>query len=130
MSPETTGNLKYAFGGILFGAVLAMIIGFTYGGWTTAASSKRISDGAILSNQAEICVAQFVAQSDYLEQLVIFKKGLSWDRVKFVAAGGWDKMPGQDKADNGVDRACASKIEHLGPATKSLASVQYIERER
>ena len=31
-------------------------------------------------------------------------------RIKFVEKGGWDKMPGQEKADYGVSRACVDGL--------------------
>ena len=37
----------------------------------------------------------------------------SWKRSEFIEKGGWDKMPGQEKADYAVARACADGLEHL-----------------
>ena len=34
----------------------------------------------------------------------------SWERDKFIEKGGGDKMPGQEKADYGVSRACVAGL--------------------
>ena len=47
------------------------------------------------------------------EKLKEFGKVDSWKRFEFIERGGWDKMPGQEKADWGVARACADGLELL-----------------
>jgi hypothetical protein len=37
----------------------------------------------------------------------------SYQRAKFIEKGGWDKMPGQEKAGYLVSRACADGLELL-----------------
>jgi len=37
----------------------------------------------------------------------------SWKRAEFIEKGGWDKMPGQEKAGYLVSRACADGLELL-----------------
>jgi len=113
MRPETEGKIKYGIWGVIVGAVIAMIIGFGWGGWTTAGTTQKISDKAVLASQAEICAAQFMDQSNHAEQLKNFEKEDSWTRYKFIANGGWDKMPGEEKAGYGVARACSDIIELL-----------------
>ena len=113
MKTETAGKIKYGVWSLFIGAVIAMIIGFGWGGWTTAATTQRISEEAVLASQAAICVAQFVKQPNHEEQLKEIEKLSTWDRDKFIEKGGWDKMPGQKEADYGVARACADGIELL-----------------
>jgi len=36
-----------------------------------------------------------------------------WKRAEFIEKGGWDKMPGQEKADYAVSRACADGLALL-----------------
>ena len=113
MKTETAGKIKYGVWSFIIGAVVAMIIGFGWGGWTTAATTQRISDEAVLASQAAICVAQFIKQPNHEEQLKEIEKVSTWQRDKFIEDGGWDKMPGQTEADYGVARACADGIELL-----------------
>ena len=113
MKAETAGKIKYGVWSLFVGAVIAMIIGFGWGGWSTAATTQKISEKAVLASQAAICVAQFVKQPNHEEKLKELGKVSNWDRDKFIEKGGWDKMPGQEKADYGVSRACVDGLELL-----------------
>ena len=58
----------------------------------------------------KICVAQFVKQPNHEAKLKEFGEVSSWTRGEFIEKGGWDKMPGQEKADSEVARACAEGL--------------------
>ena len=113
MKPETAAKIKYGVWGLICGAVIAMIIGFAWGGWTTFSTAQRTTQEAVLASQAAICVAQFMKQPNQEEKLKEFGELSSWTRSEFIEKGGWDKMPGQDKADPTVARACADGLELL-----------------
>lgn len=113
MKAETAGKIKYGVWSLILGAVVAMIIGFGWGGWTTAATTQKMSEEAVLASQAAICVAQFMKQPNHKEKLKEIEKTSSWERAKFVEKGGWDKMPGQETAGYLVSRACADGLELL-----------------
>ena len=113
MKPETEGKVKYGIWGLICGAVIAMIVGFGWGGWTTAATSETTAKEAILSSQAAICVAQFLKEPNHEEKLKELGELDSWKRSEFIEKGGWDKMPGQEKAGYAVCRACADGLELL-----------------
>jgi hypothetical protein len=113
MKLETTAKVKYGCWGLVGGAVIAMILGFAWGGWTTSSSANAATAKAIVSSQAAICVAQFVKQPNHEAKLREFGEVSSWTRGEFIEKGGWDKMPGQEKADSDVARACAEGLELL-----------------
>jgi hypothetical protein len=113
MKRETTANVKYGIWGLIGGAVIAMIVGFAWGGWTTSSSANAATAKAVVSSQAAICVAQFVKQPNHEAKLKEFGEVSSWTRGEFVEKGGWDKMPGQEKADPEVARACAEGLDLL-----------------
>jgi hypothetical protein len=113
MKPETQGKIKYGVWGLIFGAVIAMIIGFAWGGWTTSGTTKTMTEEAVLASQAAICVAQFMKEPNHEEKLKEFEKVDRWKVAEFIEKGGWDKMPGQEKADWGVARACSDGLELL-----------------
>jgi hypothetical protein len=113
MEPEKAGKIKYGVWGIICGAIITMSVGFAYGGWSTAGATQKISEEAVLENQVSICVAQFMNQQNNGEKLKAFESETSWERKKFIEKGGWDKMPGQEKAGFAVARACASGLELL-----------------
>ncbi|MBU1208512.1 MAG: hypothetical protein KKH04_16550 [Proteobacteria bacterium] len=90
-----------------------MIIGFAWGGWLTGGTAQKMTDEAVLASQAAICVAQFMKQPNHEEKLKELGKIDSWKRSEFIEKGGWDKMPGQEKADSLVSQACAKGLEVL-----------------
>ena len=113
MKPETAGKIKYGGWGLIGGAVIVLIIGFAWGGWTTSATTKTMTEEAVLASQAAICVAQFMKQPNHEEKLKEFEAIDSWKRAEFIEKGGWDKMPGQKEADYAVKQACCDGLELL-----------------
>jgi len=113
MKAETSGKVKYGVWGLICGAVIVMIIGFAWGGWLTGGTAQKKTDEAVLASQAAICVAQFMKQPNHEEKLKELEKVESWKRSEFIEKGGWDKMPGQEKAGSYVAQACAKGLEVL-----------------
>ena len=114
MKPETAEKVKYGVWGLILGAVIAMIIGFAWGGWKTRGTSQEMADAAVLTTRAAICVAQFAKAPNYEGRLKELKALVSWQRAEFIEKGGWDKMPGEEKASGyTVTRACADGLEVL-----------------
>ena len=113
MKPETAGKVKYGVWGLIVGGIIAMIIGFAWGGWTTFRTTKTMTEEAVLASQAAICVAQFMKQPAHEEKLKELGEIDSWKRAEFIEKGGWDKMPGQETADYAVARACSDGLELL-----------------
>ena len=113
MKAETNAKIKYGVWGVVCGAVIAMIVGFGWGGWTTAGTTHEMSGKAVVASQAAICVAQFTKQPDHTQKLKAFEDASNWTRPEFIEKGGWDRMPGQEKASEGVARACADGVALL-----------------
>ena len=68
-------------------------------------SAVRMSGEAVLASQVAICVAQFMKQPNSQEKLKEIEAVDSYKRSEFIEKGGWDKMPGQKEASNGVSGA-------------------------
>jgi hypothetical protein len=113
MKPETEVKMYIGVSCFIAGAVIAMIIGFVWGGWSTSSTTKTMTEEAILASQAAICVAQFMREPNHEEKLKEFEKVSSWERDDFIKKGGWDKMPGQEQADFAVTQACVEGLEFL-----------------
>ena len=111
--PETGGKVKFGVWGLICGAVITMIIGFAWGGWTTGGTSRQRTEEAVLATRAAICVAQFIKDPNYKAKLKELKATDSWDRSTYIEKGGWDKMPGEKEASFDVSRACADGLEYL-----------------
>ena len=113
MKVESAAKIKYGIWGLIGGAVIAMILGFVWGGWTTASTAHGNTQKAVVASQAAICVAQFVKQPNHEKKLEEFADVNSWSRGEYIEKGGWDKMPGSKSASDGVARACANMLDSL-----------------
>ncbi len=113
MKPETSGKVKFGVWGLIAGAVIAITIGFAWGGWVTQSSAQKMSNEAVLASQAAICVAQFMKGPNHEEKIRDLEKMDSWKRREFIQKGGWDRMPGQEKSAPYVAQACAQGLEVL-----------------
>jgi hypothetical protein len=113
MKVESAAKIKYGIWGLIGGAVSAMILGFVWGGWTTAGTAHEMTEKAVVASQAAVCVAQFVKQPDHEKKLEEFAAVTSWTRSDFIEKGGWDRMPGQTEASPNVARACAEGLDLL-----------------
>jgi hypothetical protein len=117
LKEENKTKITFGVWGFIIGAVVAMIIGFYWGGWTTSSTADKMTKEAVVASQvasqAAICVAQFIKDPKYKENLAELQKLDSWDRQKLIAKGGWDKMPGGQEATSGVADACGVGLEAL-----------------
>ena len=113
MKPGTKEKINFGVWGLVFGAVIAMIIGFIWGGWSTFTTTQKISEEAVVASLAAICVAQFMNDPNHEEKLKKFAETATYSRDGFIKDGGWDKMPGQEEASYGVAQACSDGIELL-----------------
>ena len=97
MTPVTAAKVKYGVWGLIGGAIIAMIIGFAWGGWTTSRTTTKMGDEAVLAAKAAICVAQFMKQPNPQEKLQELEKLNSYDRLTSLKKGAGTKCPGKTR---------------------------------
>ena len=105
-----------------------MIVGFTWGGWTTGGTARSMAQDAALSSRNElaagVCVDRFRAAGDASAQLVALKALGSWDRGSFVEKGGWAAMPAGAGNTDRAARLCGEKLAALEVPVASAAAVR------
>ena len=106
---------KPALWGIAGGAIALAIVGFTWGGWVTAASAEasatQRANAAVVMALAPICVERFKATADGATKLTELKKVDSWSQGEFVEKGGWATSPGaRPDQTTAVAKACATLL--------------------
>jgi hypothetical protein len=121
MTPVTDAKVVYGFWGVLGGAAIAMIVGFNWGGWTSSNTTQKMSDEAVLASRAAICAAQFMNAPNHELNVKEFQGTDTYTRTGFIERGGWDKMPGQDKAAWGVSSPCVAEIDGLLKASQNVS---------
>ena len=96
------------------GAVITMIIGFSWGGWvlgsTSRDTSNKMAETAVVDRLTPICLAQFNQDPEKATKLVAFKETKSWDRAKYVKDQGWATMPFETEPDTLVANKCSVQI--------------------
>jgi hypothetical protein len=94
--------------------IATMIVGFSWGGWTTSgtalAMADKAADGARATLAAEICTAQFNRNPDAAAQLTALNKLENWDRSDFIRKGGWANLPGLKEPVSGSADLCAQQL--------------------
>lgn len=107
---------KPALWGMAGGAVALAILGFSWGGWTTASKAEAMAatraTDAVVTALAPVCVDRFRQASDAAANLAALRKVDTWSQGEFVEKGGWaavgtDNTPGQQSA---VGKACATLL--------------------
>ena len=107
---------KPALWGMVGGAIAAMILGFTWGGWVTGGRAESDSiqrtNAAVVAALAPVCVERFKGAPGNAATLAELKKADSWSRGDVVEKGGWAAAPGQKPHDqaSAIARACAELL--------------------
>ena len=107
---QVPASVKPAIWGAIGGAVAAMIIGFSWGGWVTGGTAGEMAvasakDASVLA-LTPLCVAKAEQQP---EQLELLKKESSYNRSGFVTKAGWVANV-NEKYRSAVASACASTV--------------------
>ncbi|MGM0585156.1 MAG: hypothetical protein ACQEUZ_10965 [Pseudomonadota bacterium] len=105
--PEAT---KPAAWGAVGGAIVAIVIGFAWGGWVTGGEATRMqaagAQSAIVQAFTPLCVVRAEQQP---EQVALLKEERSYQRDNFVIDAGWvDNV--SEKYRSEVADACADSI--------------------
>jgi hypothetical protein len=93
-------QIKPAAWGAAGGAIAAMVIGFTWGGWVTGGTSEK--------NARE-------AAQTAVEQLILLKKENFYSRHDFVVKAGWVSNVAEEYRRH-VAESCASAIVEAADA--------------
>ncbi len=104
--------------GAIGGAAVLAIAGFSWGGWVTGGTAEAMADkrakSATVAALAPICAAKFQGDSSFDTKLSELNDTRAYQRAAFIEEGGWATMPGNDKGDRDVAKACADMITEMG----------------
>lgn len=101
--------------GMAVGAVAAVIIGFSWGGWVTGGTANRLAaeqaDTAVVAALTPICVEKFMQDNSAKANLAaLVKISTNWEQGEYLQKGGWVTQPGATSSDYRLARACAEKL--------------------
>lgn len=93
---------------------LTILIGFVWGGWTTASSAQHTattqSAAAVVERLAPVCFSQFNLDPDAAAKRTEMVALSSSQASKFVQDQGWATIAGSETADRKVADACTKLI--------------------
>jgi hypothetical protein len=94
--------------------VVTMIIGFTWGGWVTGGTARKMADvigeDAVVKRLAPMCVLQFRQDMKKDQKLKGLKETGTWEKTEFVKKQGWATMPGEREPDSKVADECVKLL--------------------
>jgi dienelactone hydrolase len=111
--------MKPGVWGAVIGSILTMIVGFSWGGWTTSGTANQAAiqraDAALTTAFVPICLAQEKVDGTKGKKLDELKAiTSSYEQTDFVMKAGWATFPGTADPNRNVAEACASAL--LKPA--------------
>jgi hypothetical protein len=107
--------IKPAVWGAVIGSILTMIVGFSWGGWTTSTTANQLAmsraDAAVTTALVPICLAQEKLDATKGKKLAELKAFTSsYEQTDFVMKAGWATFPGKEDPNRDVAEACASAL--------------------
>jgi hypothetical protein len=107
-------KFKLGAWGFVVGSVATMIVGFSWGGWTTGSGADRLaterSSAAVTTALVPVCLEKSKADPAGAKKLVALKAlTSSYDQRDAVVQGGWATF-GPGEANRDVAEACASEL--------------------
>ena len=108
-------SIKPGVWGVIIGSILTMIVGFTWGGWTTSSTANQVAmqraDAAVTAALIPICLAQQKVDVTRGKKLAELRAiNASYDQTDFVMKSGWATFPGKADPNRDVAEACASAL--------------------
>ncbi|HYC65565.1 MAG TPA: hypothetical protein VEC14_12600 [Reyranellaceae bacterium] len=105
--------------GAATGIAVSLVLGFTWGGWVTGATSRKdartAAHNATVVALAPSCAERFLAQSDAPAKVAALEKASTWERGSVLEKAGFAMLPGTQTSDSDIARACAEIL--LKPVT-------------
>ena len=98
--------------------VVALVVGFTWGGWVTGGTARGMAETAGETSRYDlasvVCVERFLAAPDARAQLTELKAiDSTYRQRQFIEEGGWAIMPDMDEAARQAADLCARVLANL-----------------
>ncbi|MDB2407411.1 hypothetical protein N9W17_02640 [Jannaschia sp.] len=110
--PEWT---KPGIYGAVSGAVAVSILGFTWGGWTTAGSANEMAQSyaaeEVTLAMVPVCLNLSQADTERAAKLATLQETSSFQRRTAMMETGWATLPGTDAPSRDLAVACLAGLE-------------------
>jgi hypothetical protein len=116
---ELPSSVKPGLWGAAAGVIATAIVGFSYLGWTTAATSEKhaqeVADTAVVAALLPFCVTKAEADPNLTILAKLQTEQSSYSRHDIVMKAGWATLGGEKAGRDDLARACADKL-HVAKA--------------
>ncbi len=106
----TTAWLKPGIYGALGGAVLTMVVGFSWGGWVTGGSATEMATvlarNEVISALVPICLQISQDDPERISKLAAITEASTYRRRDAVMEAGWATVPGSEAPNRDLAQAC------------------------
>ena len=107
--------MKPGVWGAVIGGILTMIVGFSWGGWTTSSTANQVAaqraDAAVTAAFIPVCLAQVKVDDTKGKKLGDLRAiTTSYEQTEFVMKAGWATFPGKADPNRDVAEACAAAL--------------------
>lgn len=101
--------------GVLIGAFSVSILGFNWGGWTTAGNAQKMAENFAVDEvtlaMVPVCLNRSEADVERSAKLAILKDSAGYTRRKAMMDTGWATLPGTDAPNRDLADACLAGLE-------------------
>ena len=106
----TTDWLKPGIYGALGGAVLTMVVGFSWGGWVTGGAATEMAavqaKSEVISALVPICLQISQDDPERTAKLATITEATTYRRRDAVMEAGWATVPGSEAPNRDLAQAC------------------------
>jgi pimeloyl-ACP methyl ester carboxylesterase len=107
--------VKPAVYGALGGAVLTMVLGFSWGGWVTGGSAQAMavaeSKSAVVAALVPVCLQMSQNDPDRLAKLTLISEAPTYQRRDKLIEAGWATAPGAETPNRDLAQACIASLD-------------------
>ena len=100
--------------GMVFGAGAAMIIGFSFGGWTLQHNALTMAENEastqVIAAMLPICLEQAKMDPNSVARLAELKETRAFERDEMLVKTGWATMPGTTGTNRLLVSACLAEL--------------------
>jgi pimeloyl-ACP methyl ester carboxylesterase len=112
--------------GACVGALGAIVVGFSWGGWVTDKTAKTnatmLVNAALVQAYGPVCIERFKHQPNVEAKWAELTKVETWRRDTYIKESGFATPPGAEAPNSAVADACADALSKViamqTPATK------------
>ena len=106
--------LKPGLTGAVIGAIALAIGGFSWGGWVTGSTAEAMATSQarlqVVDALVPFCIARAESDPEAPRITAELNEAASYKRAEILMNAGWATMPGADKADADLAKACAATL--------------------